>query len=398
MASDVMRVRLYLRETRVLRVQIDTPSELRVEVESTVRRPRCPACGFKCSRVHDTREREIRDLGVSGRRVTLVWRRRRFRCDNCEHRWLEDHPEFDGRLTRRLARRLVADAEVMPVMSVARRHALGWHLVMALVRAWSGLIAEHRRSRRCRVLLVDETSMRKRHRYVTVIVNGDTGRTLAMVPHRSSAALSGFLMSQPHRWRRGVKVVVTDGSRAYKASVEACLPGARHVLDRFHVIRWFAAGLTAVRRDIQRREPHGIKPAFDPEVFRARFLLMRRGDQLTGADQARLDALFDAHPRLQAGWQALQELHGLYLAEDHDGALAALRRFCDLYETGELPEFHDIVDTIIAWSDEILAFHHTSQASNGRIEGTNNLLQVLRRTAHGFTNPANFEARGLLIT
>ena len=32
-----------------------------------------------------------------------------------------------------------------------------------------------------------------------------------------------------------------------------------------------------------------------------------------------------------------------------------LGRFCDLYETGELPEYHDIVDTIIAWSDEILA-------------------------------------------
>ena len=29
---------------------------------------------------------------------------------------------------------------------------------------------------------------------------------------------------------------------------------------------------------------------------------------------------------------------------------------------------------------------------------TNNLLQVLRRTAHGFTNPTNFQARGLLIT
>ena len=56
------------------------------------------------------------------------------------------------------------------------------------------------------------------------------------------------------------------------------------------------------------------------------------------------------------------------------------------------------VDTFIAWSDEILAWHHTDRASNGRIEGTNNLLQVLRRTAHGFTNPANFEARGLLTT
>ena len=28
----------------------------------------------------------------------------------------------------------------------------------------------------------------------------------------------------------------------------------------------------------------------------------------------------------------------------------------------------------------------------------NNLLQVLRRTAHGFTNPRNFEGRGILVT
>ena len=66
-------------------------------------------------------------------------------------------------------------------------------------------------------------------------------------------------MSQPHKWRRGVKVVVTDGSAAYKASIGACLPHARHVLDRFHVIRWFTAALTAVRRDTQRRHD-GTKP------------------------------------------------------------------------------------------------------------------------------------------
>ena len=30
-----------------------------------------------------------------------------------------------------------------------------------------------------------------------------------------------------------------------------------------------------------------------------------------------------------------------HLAEDHHSALKALDRFCDLYETGELPEFHD---------------------------------------------------------
>ena len=398
MACDVMSVRLHLPQIRVLEVIEDTPARLVVGVESTVRRLRCPNCGFKCHRTHDRRGKKITDLEVSGRRATLVWSRRRMVCDNCESRFLEDHPGFEGGLTARLARALVADARVMMLRAAARRRKVGWHKINALVRAWAHIVAERRRSERCRVLLVDETSIRRRHRYVTVIVNADTGKTLAMVPHRSSAALSAFLAQQGHKWCKQVKVVVTDGSRAYKAAVDAHLGHARHVLDRFHVIRWFAAGLTAVRRDIQRREPPGVKPVFDPEVFGARFALLRRGDTLTDAEQARLQTLFDAHPRLQAGWQALQELHGLYLADDHHGALEALNRFCDLYETGELPEFHDIVDTFIAWSTEILAWHHSGRASNGRIEGTNNLLQVLRRTAHGFTNTANFEARGLLVT
>ena len=81
------------------------------------------------------------------------------------------------------------------------------------------------------------------------------------------------------RWCKAVKVVVCDGSKAYNTAIEARLGHARRVLDRFHVVRWFQAGLTAVRRDIQRR-PEGSVPAFDPEVFRARLLLMRRPDKL----------------------------------------------------------------------------------------------------------------------
>ena len=55
------------------------------------------------------------------------------------------------------------------------------------------------------------------------------------------------------------------------------------------------------------------------------------------------------------------------------------------------------MDTILNWSDEILNWHH-SRRSNGPLEGTNNLIQTLRRTAHGFTNPQNYAARGLLLT
>ncbi|WP_419917651.1 hypothetical protein [Candidatus Poriferisocius sp.] len=72
----------------------------------------------------------------------------------------------------------------MTVSATARCHKLSWHLVMGVLSAWAGLVADRHRRQTCRVLLVDETSMRKRHRYVTVLVNGDTGQTLAPVPHR----------------------------------------------------------------------------------------------------------------------------------------------------------------------------------------------------------------------
>ena len=42
--------------------------------------------------------------------------------------------------------------------------------------------------------------MRKRHRYVTVVQNGDTGKTLAMIQHRNSAALTGFLRFFSSEW------------------------------------------------------------------------------------------------------------------------------------------------------------------------------------------------------
>ena len=107
--SDLMSVRLHLSGVCVRRVLLDAVDRLEVEVESTRGWSRCPHCGFRCYKVWDRRAKRIRDLEVSGRRTTLVWRRRRFCCGNCGERHLEDHTQFQGGLTRRL----VADATVM---------------------------------------------------------------------------------------------------------------------------------------------------------------------------------------------------------------------------------------------------------------------------------------------
>ena len=101
MSSDVMRVRLGLRGVRVLEVAVDAPGRLVVAVEAAWSWSRCPHCGFKCRRVHDRRVKRVWDQPVSGRETVLLWRRRRWRCDNCAERHLEDHPEFEGKVTRR---------------------------------------------------------------------------------------------------------------------------------------------------------------------------------------------------------------------------------------------------------------------------------------------------------
>ena len=240
-------------------------------------------------------------------------------------------------ITARLARRMVADARAMPVNTVARRHGVSWGLVNALVVAWAGLVADHRRRRRCRVLLVDETSIRKRHRYVTVLVNGDTGEVLAMVPHRDAqAALSAFLAAQGHRWCKGVKVVVSDGSKAYKAAIDkpgsatpaTCWTGSTSSDGS-------QAGLVAVRRDVQRR-PEGSVPAFDRDVFRSRFLLMRRPDKLAAKPSRPASASCSPPiPGSRRPGTRSPSCTASTLPTDHKGALEALDRFADIYSTGD---------------------------------------------------------------
>ena len=162
---DTIRIRLHLRLIRAVAVLVDTINELQIEVASTRQWSRCPDCNAKCRRVHDRRIKRIRDLPISGRKVVLVWRRRRFICDVCDARHVEVHPEFEGSMTRRMARQLVADARVMPIRAVARRHGICWHVIMAIVTGWASQVQARRRTKPCRVLLIDETSIRRRHRY-----------------------------------------------------------------------------------------------------------------------------------------------------------------------------------------------------------------------------------------
>jgi transposase len=393
-ALDAMTIRLHLRAIRVLEVVEDLPESLVVAVVAIANVIRCSACGHKTARVHATRKVRIADLAVSGRPVTLVWHRRRFRCKNCRTTTTESHPFFVDRMTKRLARAVVADAKDMTVAAVARRHRLSWHRVMRLVLAEGELLARARRRRPCRVLLVDEKSMRKgRGQFSTILTDGDRGAVIAVLKGRSADTLGTFLAAQSPCWRAGVSVVVTDMAECYRVAVRKHLPHARHVADRFHVVRGFAKVLVSARRDAQRSplgQPH------DAEVFRARFLLMKRLDRLSGEEMARLGKLFDAHPELGVVWGLVQRFHVVFCAENDADAERALDWFTDAYLAAGI-NLGSAITTFCRWGVESLNFHQTGRATNGASEGVNTRIEVLERMAYGFASRANYRARVLLF-
>lgn len=396
MSPDSMTVRLHLYRIRVVEVLIDLPERLEVVICDLRSVVRCPFCGFRTSKVHERRRVRVRDVPRGPQKVTLIWLRRRFRCTSCGGRHTETHPAIENKMTARLARAIVTDARHLSITEIARRYGLAWHTVMTLVQEWSQRLKDHRRKKRCRVLLIDETSLRRRHRYVTVVSNAETGEVLGVVRHRDFRALSSFLTSQGQRWCRQVEVVVTDGSPSYRAAIERHLGHASHVIDRFHVVRWFAAGLIEVRRRVQRVGEPGESPAFSPVIFRTRYLQLARADHLSPEQFARLSLALAADPELWHSWRLLQQLYEVYNASDEAEAAKRIKEFVFAWSNAPIPEFRSVLKALAQWLPEILAFHRCGRVTNGRLEGQNNKLGVLKRIAYGFVNADNFAARALL--
>ena len=319
----MLDVSLGLRGVRVLGVVEDVAGRLVLRVAAEGGWSVCPVCGLGCRRVRGYRPQRVRDLPTRERETVLIWVRRRFECDGCGGTHVERHTAFEGKFTARMVRRLVSDAREMSISKAADRAGVSWSVIMGLVKAAAEREGARRRGRACRVLLVDETSLRRGRRYVTVVADGEANQTLAMLPGRSKATLARFFRDQGPAWRRGVEIVVTDGAAPYKAAIDQYLPRAQHVLDRFHVIRWFGTSLIQLRRDLQRRSQHRPS-AWEPNLHRSRYLLLKRQDRLTDPEREQLRQLFDHYPQLETGWQALQQLHQIYQAPNLQDAHQAL--------------------------------------------------------------------------
>jgi len=83
----------------------------------------------------------------------------------------------------------------------------------------------------------------------------------------------------------------------------------------------------------------------------------------------------------------------VYSAVDHRHARRLLIVYFQWCADAEVREVTRLARTIDRWTNEILAYHQTGRASNGRVENVHMLAEKIRRNSHGFTNHTNYRRR-----
>jgi transposase len=101
---------------------------------------------------------------------------------------------------------------------------------------------------------IDEKSFRKRHDYVTLVVNLEGDRESATVEYvgdgRDEQSLEGFWQGLDEKRCAEIEAVAMDLWQAYQNSVRAHVPGAEEkiVPDRFHLMQHMVEAVAAALR------------------------------------------------------------------------------------------------------------------------------------------------------
>ena len=95
---------------------------------------------------------------------------------------------------------------------------------------------------------IDETSYKKGHKYMTVIVNHKTGHLIWAKKGHGKEILASFFKELTAEQRANIKYVTADGARWIADTVSDYCPNAVRCIDPFHVVAWANDSLDAVRR------------------------------------------------------------------------------------------------------------------------------------------------------
>ncbi len=204
---------LNLQGLRVTGLRFDG-DDLVLEVAPTKRRLKCPHCGNSRSGRASTSRRRWRHLGIWGWAVWLEGPIRRLRCKPCARVVTEAVPwaRHGSSFTRSFEDAVGLLAQRTDKTTVSQLFGISWVTVGAIAER---LVDEHLdpgRMSNLRRIGVDEISFRKRHRYLTVVTDHDTGSVVWVGEGKCSKTLKGLFLSLPVETRKAIEIVTMDMS------------------------------------------------------------------------------------------------------------------------------------------------------------------------------------------
>lgn len=243
---------------------------------------------------------------------------------------------------------------------------------------------------------VDETSYKKGHTCMSVVVDHERGRVVRMRDGHGEKVFDLFFQALTPAQRESIAVVTGDGARWIDERVFRWRPTAERILDGFHIASWASDALDKARTAAWReagKAGAAEKGARDP-IKGARRAPLKNGADLTAGQRARLECVANTNESL---WRAykLKERLRMILRQSPGEAAPLLRQWAaDAFLSG-IPGFVPLGEKIARRRFDILRTIR-SGLSNARLEAVNNRIKTTIRMGYGYRNLDNLIALVML--
>jgi transposase len=241
---------------------------------------------------------------------------------------------------------------------------------------------------------IDELSHRKGHRYLTVVVDHDTGRLVWAAPGHDEATLGRFFDALGEHRSGQLSLVSADAAAWIANTVAARCPQAVLCLDPFHVVRWATDALDEVRRQTWNAARRSGQPALARELKGARFALWKNPEHLTVRQRRKLARVADVNQHLYKAYLLKEELRLVFKLKGAR-AVALLDAWLSWARRCRIPAFVKLARSITDHRADIQA-SLLHGLSNGLVESVNTKLRLLTRIAFGFRSPEALIALAML--
>lgn len=393
--QPVISIPLDIADVRVLQTDLTQAGELILTVESTVEQTTCRRCGRTITELHGTdTPRLLRHLPILGRPVYLRIRPKRFRCPFCD-----DHPTTTQQLdwydpkalhTKAYERYLIVQLINSTVSDVVAKEDVAYDALLGILDRWVATTVDWTTLPTFTTLGIDESAITKGHRNFVAVLTGratdGTIQLLAVLPDRPKTTVVTWLQVLPVDRQQAITTVCTDLWEGYVTAVQAVLPHATIVIDRFHVARHDRDAVDDLRKQEVRRLRQELPAEERNQLKRTLWPFRKRTEDLTDAEQARLDTLLQYSPALQTAYTLREELTAIFdTARSKADGLRRIRFWRQRVERSGLTCFDRFLTLLDTWHD-LIANYFTHHDTSGFVEGLNNKLKVLKRRCYGLRN------------